>query len=152
MNWLNEVGPDFPCEHRMEYVATIRDVTYINDSKATNVNSTWFTLSCYEGPIVWICGGMDKGNNYDILLSLVREKVRLIICLGKNNIKIHEAFGNMGMIVNTASAKEAAEVAFRFSEPNDTVLLSPSCASFDLFENYEDRGRQFKDAVRDLSF
>jgi UDP-N-acetylmuramoylalanine--D-glutamate ligase len=138
-------------EHRLEYVNRVNGVEYINDSKATNVNSAWYALESMEKPVVWIAGGVDKGNNYKELKSLVKEKVKYIICLGLDNIKIHQAFhDDVDMIINTGSAKEAVHVASRLAEKGDCVLLSPACASFDLFENYEDRGRQFKEAVRNL--
>jgi len=137
--------------HRMEPVNTVRGVEFINDSKATNVNSTWFALESMERPTILILGGVDKGNDYSILLDLVREKVKAIVCLGTDNRKIHEAFKNdVQLIVNTGSADEAVKAAFHFASPGDTVLLSPACASFDLFKNYEDRGDQFKQAVREL--
>jgi UDP-N-acetylmuramoylalanine--D-glutamate ligase len=138
-------------EHRMEYVATIRGVEFINDSKATNVNSTWYALESMTKPTILILGGVDKGNDYSLLEDMVKEKVKAIICLGKDNRKIHEAFGNVvSPIVNTGSASEAVHAAFHFASKGDVVLLSPACASFDLFKNYEDRGKQFKEAVRDL--
>ncbi|MDP4263061.1 MAG: UDP-N-acetylmuramoyl-L-alanine--D-glutamate ligase [Bacteroidota bacterium] len=138
-------------EHRMEYVATIRGVEFINDSKATNVNSTWYALETMTKPTILILGGVDKGNDYSLIADLVKEKVKAIICLGTDNRKIHEAFGNMiSPIVNTGSALEAVHAAFHFSTKGDVVLLSPACASFDLFKNYEDRGTQFKRAVKDL--
>jgi UDP-N-acetylmuramoylalanine--D-glutamate ligase len=138
-------------EHRMEPVATIRGVEFINDSKATNVNSTWYALESMTKPTVLILGGVDKGNDYSLIADLVKEKVKAIICLGTDNRKIHEAFGNMiSPIVNTGSALEAVHAAFHFSAKGDVVLLSPACASFDLFKNYEDRGKQFKQAVKDL--
>jgi UDP-N-acetylmuramoylalanine--D-glutamate ligase len=138
-------------EHRMEPVATIRGVEFINDSKATNVNSTWYALETMTKPTILILGGVDKGNDYSLIADLVKEKVKAIICLGTDNRKIHEAFGNIiSPIVNTGSAFEAVHAAFHFSEKGDVVLLSPACASFDLFKNYEDRGKQFKEAVRDL--
>jgi len=138
-------------EHRLELVAKTDGVEYINDSKATNVNSAWYALESMDKPVIWIAGGVDKGNNYEELKSLVKEKVKLIICLGIDNRKIHKAFQlHVDMIVNTISAKEAVHVANRLSESGDVVLLSPACASFDLFDSYEDRGRQFKDAVRNL--
>lgn len=138
-------------EHRMEHVATIRGVDFINDSKATNVNSTWYALESMTKPTVLILGGVDKGNDYSLIADLVKEKVKAIICLGTDNRKIHEAFGNLvSPIVNTGSALEAVHAAFHFSEKGDVVLLSPACASFDLFKNYEDRGNQFKQAVREL--
>ena len=138
-------------EHRMEYVSTVRGVEFINDSKATNVNSTWFALESMEKPIILVMGGVDKGNDYSLIKDLVKEKVKAIICLGLDNRKIHEAFGNIvSPIVNTGSAKEAVHAAFHFSSKGDVVLLSPACASFDLFKNYEDRGDQFKQAVKEL--
>lgn len=138
-------------EHRMEHVATIRGVEFINDSKATNVNSTWYALESMSKPTVLILGGVDKGNDYSLIEDLVKEKVKAIICLGTDNRKIHEAFGNIvNPIVNTGSALEAVHAAFHFSEKGDVVLLSPACASFDLFKNYEDRGNQFKQAVKEL--
>jgi UDP-N-acetylmuramoylalanine--D-glutamate ligase len=138
-------------EHRLEFVAKTNQVEYINDSKATNVNSAWYALESMDRPVIWIAGGVDKGNSYDELKALVRDKVKLIICLGLDNRKIHQAFkGDVDMIVNTMSAKEAVHVASRLAKEGDVVLLSPACASFDLFDNYEDRGRQFKDAVRHL--
>jgi UDP-N-acetylmuramoylalanine--D-glutamate ligase len=138
-------------EHRMEHVSTIRGVEFINDSKATNVNSTWYALESMEKPTILILGGVDKGNDYSLLLELVKEKVKAIVCMGTDNRKIHEAFGNqVSLIVNTGSATEAVQSAFHFAEKGDVVLLSPACASFDLFKNYEDRGRQFKEAVREL--
>jgi UDP-N-acetylmuramoylalanine--D-glutamate ligase len=138
-------------EHRMEFVSTVKGVTYINDSKATNVNSAWFALESIQTPTVLILGGVDKGNDYSILHELVAEKVKAIICLGLENKKIHDAFQNMGVtITDAASAEEAVRKAYVLAEKGDTVLLSPACASFDLFKNYEDRGRQFKNAVRSL--
>ncbi|MBC8035569.1 MAG: UDP-N-acetylmuramoyl-L-alanine--D-glutamate ligase, partial [Chitinophagaceae bacterium] len=138
-------------EHRSEFVATVRGVDFINDSKATNVNSTWFALESLNKPTILILGGVDKGNDYSELYELVKEKVKAIVCMGIDNRKIHEAFGNyVELIVNTSSAKEAVQAAFHFAEKGDAVLLSPACASFDLFKNYEDRGRQFKEAVREL--
>lgn len=138
-------------EHRLEFVAKVGGIEFVNDSKATNVNSTWYALECADAPLIWIAGGQDKGNDYTLLKPLVREKVKFIVCLGKDNRKIHEAFMNdVDMIINTTSAKEAVQVAYRFAAKGDKVMLSPACASFDLFENYEDRGRQFKKAVRDL--
>lgn len=138
-------------EHRLEYVATIGGVEYINDSKATNVNSSWYALESMENPVVWIAGGVDKGNDYAALIPLVKDKVKVIVCLGIDNSKIHEAFGkHVDLIINTMSAEEAVHVASKFSNKGDTVLLSPACASFDLFTNYEDRGWQFKVAVKNL--
>jgi UDP-N-acetylmuramoylalanine--D-glutamate ligase len=138
-------------EHRMEPVVTIKGVEFINDSKATNVNSTWFALESMEKPTILILGGIDKGNDYSLIAALIKEKVKAIVCMGSDNLKIHEAFGEvMPLIVNTASAKEAVQAAFHFAEKGDCVLLSPACASFDLFKNYEDRGNQFKQAVKEL--
>jgi UDP-N-acetylmuramoylalanine--D-glutamate ligase len=138
-------------EHRMEYVSTVRGVEFINDSKATNVNSTWYALESMEKPTILILGGVDKGNDYSLIRDLVKEKVKAIVCMGVDNRKIHEAFQHdVPLMVNTASAEEAVKAAFHFATKGDVVLLSPACASFDLFKNYEDRGRQFKEAVRDL--
>ncbi len=138
-------------EHRLEKVLKINNVMYINDSKATNVNATFFALDSMENPTVWIVGGVDKGNDYTELLPLVNEKVKAIICLGVDNDKIINAFGNVvDTIVETDSMVMAVQVAYKLADRNNTVLLSPACASFDLFENYEDRGRQFKEAVRNL--
>jgi UDP-N-acetylmuramoylalanine--D-glutamate ligase len=138
-------------EHRMEYVSTVRGVEFINDSKATNVNSTWFALESMQKPVVLILGGVDKGNDYSLIRSLVKEKVKAIVCMGVDNRKIHEAFQNdVPVIVNTSSAREAVKSSFHLADKGDVVLLSPACASFDLFKNYEDRGKQFKEAVRDL--
>jgi UDP-N-acetylmuramoylalanine--D-glutamate ligase len=138
-------------EHRLEYVLKINNVTYINDSKATNVNSVYYALESMHSPTVWIVGGEDKGNDYNELLPLVNEKVKAIICLGLNNEKIIQTFGSVvDMLVETHSMSDAVQVAYRLAQRGDTVLLSPACASFDLFENYEDRGRQFKNAVRQL--
>ena len=138
-------------EHRMERVATVRGVEFINDSKATNVNSTWYALESMEKPVVLILGGLDKGNDYSLIEDLVKEKVTAIVCMGIDNSKIHEAFdGMVSPIVDTASAAAAVNTSFQLAAKGDVVLLSPACASFDLFKNYEDRGRQFKDAVKDL--
>ena len=138
-------------EHRMETVATIKNVEFINDSKATNVNSTWFALESMEKPVILILGGVDKGNDYSLLIDLVKEKVKAIVCMGTENRKIHEAFGDIvPLMVNTENAKDAVQSAFHFASKGDVVLLSPACASFDLFKNYEDRGNQFKQAVKEL--
>jgi UDP-N-acetylmuramoylalanine--D-glutamate ligase len=138
-------------EHRMEKVSTIKNVEFINDSKATNVNSTWFALESMEKPVILILGGVDKGNDYSLLTELVKEKVKAIVCMGTDNRKIHEAFGEMvPLMVNTENAKDAVQSAFHFASKGDVVLLSPACASFDLFKNYEDRGNQFKQAVKEL--
>lgn len=138
-------------EHRLEHAGCISGIAFINDSKATNVNSTWYALESMTTKVVLILGGVDKGNDYSMLKDLVKEKVRAIVCLGKDNKKIHDAFeDDVDFIVNTFSAKEAVEISFHLAKKGDTVLLSPACASFDLFRNYEDRGDQFKAAVRDL--
>ncbi|WP_269226225.1 UDP-N-acetylmuramoyl-L-alanine--D-glutamate ligase [Flavobacterium eburneipallidum] len=138
-------------EHRLEKVLKIQNVQYINDSKATNVNATFFALDSMNTPTVWIVGGVDKGNDYNELMSLVREKVKAIICLGVDNRKIIDAFGNVvDMMIEVNNMEDAVKMAQRLSEKGDTVLLSPACASFDLFENYEDRGNQFKKAVKHL--
>ena len=138
-------------EHRMEKVLKIKNVLYINDSKATNVNSSWYALESMKTPVVWIAGGKDKGNDYEPLLQLVKDKVHTLICMGVHNEKLHEAFGDkVDVMVDASSAKEAVELAYKYAKAGDTVLLSPACASFDLFKSYEDRGRQFKAAVREL--
>ena len=138
-------------EHRMELVATIRGVEFINDSKATNTNSTWYALESMVKPTILILGGVDKGNDYSFMKEIVKEKVKAIVCMGIDNRKIHEAFGNdVELIINTGNAKDAVQSAFHFADKGDVVLLSPACASFDLFKNYEDRGKQFKEAVKDL--
>lgn len=138
-------------EHRMESAGLVRGVSFINDSKATNVNSTWFALESMTQPVILILGGVDKGNDYNLLKELVREKVKAIVCMGADNRKIHEAFGDIvSLIVNTENAQDAVQSAFHFANKGDVVLLSPACASFDLFNNYEDRGNQFKQAVKDL--
>ncbi len=138
-------------EHRMEHVATVRGVEFINDSKATNVNSTWYALESMTKPTILILGGVDKGNDYSLIAELMKEKVKAIICLGTDNSKIHEAFDHIvGTIVNTNNALDAVHAAFHFAGKGDVVLLSPACASFDLFKNYEDRGNQFKQAVKEL--
>ncbi len=138
-------------EHRMEYVATVRGIEFINDSKATNINSTWYALESMTRPTVLVLGGVDKGNDYTLLADGIREKVKAIICLGKDTQKIHEAFQELvPVMIDTQSAEEAVHTAFRIATKGDTVLLSPACASFDLFKNYEDRGQQFKKAVKDL--
>jgi UDP-N-acetylmuramoylalanine--D-glutamate ligase len=138
-------------EHRMESVATVRGVEFVNDSKATNVNSTWYALESMKKPTILILGGIDKGNDYSLLQDLVKENVKAIVCMGVDNSKIHHAFaGQINTIVDTASAEDAVKAAFQLAAPGDVVLLSPACASFDLFKNYEDRGNQFKEAVRNL--
>jgi UDP-N-acetylmuramoylalanine--D-glutamate ligase len=138
-------------EHRLEFVANISGIRFINDSKATNVNSTWYALESMSSDVILILGGVDKGNDYGMLKDLVKHKVKSIVCLGKDNKRIHDAFeDDVHVIVNTFSAQEAAQVAYHLATKGDTVLLSPACASFDLFKNYEDRGNQFKAAVREL--
>ncbi|WP_295721492.1 UDP-N-acetylmuramoyl-L-alanine--D-glutamate ligase [Mucilaginibacter sp.] len=138
-------------EHRLEFVANISGIRFINDSKATNVNSTWYALESMSSDVILILGGVDKGNDYGMLKDLVKHKVKSIVCLGKDNKRIHDAFeDDVDVIVNTFSAQEAAQVAYHLATKGDTVLLSPACASFDLFKNYEDRGNQFKAAVREL--
>ena len=138
-------------EHRMETVATIKNVEFINDSKATNVNSTWFALESMEKPVILILGGVDKGNDYSLLKELVKEKVKAIVCMGTDNRKIQEAFSDIvPLMVNTDNTTDAVQSAFHFASKGDVVLLSPACASFDLFKNYEDRGNQFKKAVKEL--
>ena len=147
------LGTFAPIEHRMEPVLSIGDVLYITDSKATNVDAAWYALESQTRPVVWIVGGTDKGNDYSVLEPVVRRQVKAIVCLGADNGRIHAAFGEIvgaGRIVDTASAEDAVRAAARFAEPGDVVLLSPCCASFDLFKNYEDRGRRFKEAVRHL--
>jgi UDP-N-acetylmuramoylalanine--D-glutamate ligase len=138
-------------EHRLEPVITVCGINFINDSKATNVNSTWYALECMENEIVWIVGGIDKGNDYSELFPLVTKKVKAIVCMGKDNKKIFEAFKDkVPTIVETSSMEEAVRTSYYLAKKGETVLLSPACASFDLFKNYEDRGRQFKQAVRNL--
>jgi len=138
-------------EHRLEKVSKIHGIEFINDSKATNINSAWYALESMTTPVIWIVGGVDKGNNYEMVMDLVRLKVKAIVCLGIDNKKIHAAFENVVQtIIDTKSAQEAVKTAYRLGKKGDTVLLAPACASFDLFENYEDRGRQFKKAVQQL--
>lgn len=138
-------------EHRLEFVAKVNGIEFINDSKATNINSAWYALESMEQPTVWIVGGVDKGNDYSELDALVKAKVKAIVCLGLDNSKIIEAFADhVQHIVETKSANEAVQAAFQLAKKNETVLLSPACASFDLFKSYEDRGNQFKQAVRAL--
>lgn len=149
---IKESLEDFEgAEHRLEKVLKINGVQYINDSKATNVNATFYALECMETPTVWILGGVDKGNDYLDLMPLVREKVKAIICLGVDNAKIIQTFdGVVDFLIETRGAEEAVKLAYKLASKGDSVLLSPACASFDLFESYEDRGRQFKNAVRHL--
>ncbi|GAA4268242.1 UDP-N-acetylmuramoyl-L-alanine--D-glutamate ligase [Hyunsoonleella aestuarii] len=138
-------------EHRLEEVLKINKVQYINDSKATNVNATYYALESMDAPTVWIVGGEDKGNDYQELFQFVNEKVKAIICLGVDNEKLLKTFGGMvDIIIETQFMSEAVKIAYKVAEAGDNVLLSPACASFDLFQNYEDRGRQFKNAVRNL--
>ncbi len=149
---IRECLSDFQgVEHRLERFLRVHNIEFINDSKATNINSVWYALESMQSPVVWIVGGVDKGNDYSELYDLVKQKVKAIICLGKDNSRIIAAFdGMVKEIVETKSMEEAVRSAYFLSEKGDTVLLSPACASFDLFKNYEDRGRQFKDAVRNL--
>ena len=138
-------------DHRLEKVVRVRGIQFINDSKATNINSTWYALESMEEPVVWIVGGVDKGNDYSVLADLVNEKVKGIVCLGTDNSKIHTAFdANVDFIVDARSMNEAVKQAYQIANKEEIVLLSPACASFDLFENYEDRGNQFKEEVRNL--
>ncbi len=142
-----------PIEHRLEPVLSVKGVLYINDSKATNVDSAWYALECQKKPVVWIAGGTDKGNDYSVLDDLVRDKVKALICLGVDNTKLHKSFGPIlgeARIKDAGSAEEAVKLASEFAADGDVVLLSPCCASFDLFKNYEDRGKKFKEAVRNL--
>lgn len=138
-------------EHRLEHVAMVHGIEFINDSKATNVNSTWYALESMDKPVIWIVGGVDKGNDYSTLRDLVKHKVKAIVCLGTDNAKIHEAFGDLvQQRVDAGSAEEAVRLSYEMADAGDVVLLSPACASFDLFENYEERGRRFKAAVKGL--
>lgn len=138
-------------EHRMESVTKVRGIEFVNDSKATNVNSTWYALESMNKPIIWIAGGIDKGNDYSVLEPLIRKKVRAMICLGTDNTKLHAAFGRMiDIIINTSNMTDAVKMAYSLGNTGEVVLLSPACASFDLFENYEDRGKKFKAAVSQL--
>ena len=138
-------------EHRLEHVLTIQKVKYINDSKATNVNAVYYALDSMKSSTVWIVGGVDKGNNYDELIPLVREKVKAIVCIGIDNTKIIEVFSPfIDQIIECNAMQDAVRMAYKIAKPKDCVLLSPACSSFDLFKNYEDRGTQFKNAVRKL--
>ena len=138
-------------EHRLEFVASIRGIEFINDSRATNVNSAWYAMESLNKPIIWIAGGLDKDNDYSILQGLVQNKVKALICLGKDTSKIRSAFpGLENSIVETSSIQEAVKTAYSIARRHDVVLFSPACPSFDLFEDYEDRGRQFKKAVKML--
>ncbi len=135
-------------EHRMESVTKVRGIEFINDSKATNVNSTWYALESMSKPVIWIAGGIDKGNDYSVLVPLVQKRVKALICLGADNTPLHSAFGKcVDIMVNTSNMHDAVRMAYQLGNPGDVVLLSPACASFDLFENFEDRGRKFKDEV-----
>ena len=149
---IRESLSDFKAlEHRLEWVADVHGIEFINDSKATTVNDAWYAMESINKPVVWIAGGVDKGNDYSLLLDLVRSKVKTIVCMGIDNRKIHEAFSrSTDLIINTESMEDAVKTAYRLSTNGDCVLLSPACASFDLFENFEDRGRQFKEMVRML--
>jgi len=138
-------------EHRLEFVTKIQGIEFINDSKATNVNSTWYALESMSKDVIWIAGGIDKGNDYSLLKTLVARKVKAIICLGLDNKKIHSAFGDLVPVIeDTVSVTNAVQRCLSLGNKGDVVLLSPACASFDLFENYEDRGNQFKNAVYEL--
>lgn len=149
---IREALMDFKgVEHRLEKVINIEGVEFINDSKATNVNSVWYALECMTAPVIWIAGGTDKGNDYTVLYDLVRRKVKALVCLGKDNTKLIKAFeGIVPKIVDTHSMQDAVRTAYSLATKGDVVLLSPACASFDLFENFEDRGRKFKQAVKEL--
>ncbi len=149
---IREALTDFKAlEHRLEWVSNIRNIEFINDSKATTVNAVWYALESISKPIVWIAGGVDKGNDYQVLQELVKKKVKALVCLGEDNRKLHEAFSrSIDLIVNTASMNECVKAAYHLASPGDCILLSPACASFDLFKNFEDRGNQFKEAVRSL--
>ncbi|HOT15160.1 MAG TPA: UDP-N-acetylmuramoyl-L-alanine--D-glutamate ligase [Bacteroidales bacterium] len=149
---IREALSDFKgVEHRLEMVCKVNDISFINDSKATNVNSVWYALECMTTPVIWIAGGTDKGNDYSELFELVKSKVKALVCLGVDNSKLHKAFDDKIKIIQDASSmQEAVRKAFHLASAGETVLLSPACASFDLFENYEDRGRQFKKYVKEL--
>lgn len=149
---IRECLTDFTgVEHRLERFIKVHGIEFVNDSKATNINSTWYALECMTTPVVWVLGGVDKGNDYSELVDLANEKVKAIICLGIDNDKIHEAFkGSVTEIVDAGSMKEAVTKSYKLGEKGDTILLSPACASFDLFKSYEDRGEQFKECVREL--
>ncbi len=138
-------------EHRLEYVTKVHGIEFINDSKATNVNSTWYAMESMSKPVIWIVGGKDKGNDYNFLQDIVKKKVKAIVCMGTDNSKIQKAFsGIVKTITEVVSAEDAVRAAYQLGKSGDIVLLSPACASFDLFENYEERGRKFKEAVREL--
>lgn len=137
-------------EHRLERVTKVNNVEFINDSKATNVNSSWYALESMHKPVIWIAGGVDKGNDYSMLTELVKKKVKALVCLGKENQKLHDAFDEHTRTIDTLTMQDAVKAAYYLSQEGDIVLLSPACASFDLFKNYEDRGQQFKHAVKEL--
>jgi UDP-N-acetylmuramoylalanine--D-glutamate ligase len=138
-------------QHRLEFVGKIRDVEFINDSRSTNVISTWRSLTTIEKPIIWIAGGLDNGNDYFILKEIVKEKVKAIVCIGKDNSRIHRHFNNIiPKIINTTNMMEAVDIAYKLSKPGYAVVLSPACPSFDLYESFDDRGNQFKNAVKEL--
>ena len=138
-------------DHRLEFVARVGGIEFINDSKATNINSVWYALEAMTKPVIWIAGGVDKGNDYSILQPIVRQKVKAIVCLGRDNLALHAAFSKcVDIMMNTESAVEAVKVAQHLGNKGDVVLLAPGCSSFDLFKNFEDRGNQFKLAVRQL--
>lgn len=137
-------------EHRLEHICYVNGIEFINDSKATNVNAVWYALESINKPIVWIAGGVDKGNDYEELLELVKHKVKALVCMGVDNSKLVEAFGEVVDVYETSSAREAVKLSYKLAAKEELVLLSPACASFDLFENYEDRGLEFRKAVREL--
>lgn len=149
---IRESFSDFTSlQHRLEFVAQVHGIEFINDSKATNVNSTWYALESQSKPVIWIVGGIDKGNDYSLITDLVKKKVKAIVCIGKDNTRIQQAFSKLvDIVVNTETMKDCVEMAYRLGNNGDVVLLSPACASFDLFENFEDRGNQFKARVREL--
>ncbi|MFA6923565.1 MAG: cyanophycin synthetase [Bacteroidales bacterium] len=151
-NEMKENFEDFQTlEHRLEFVSTVRGIDFINDSMATTVNATWFALECMSKPVVWIVGGYDKGNEYAELKELVKEKVKAVVCLGINNKKIYKNFkGDVEIMVNAVSAVEAVNFAYQLSEKGDIILFSPACPSFDLYDDCEERGNKFKEAVRNL--
>lgn len=151
-DFIKESLTDFRnVEHRLEYVTNVHGIEFVNDSKATNINSAWYALESMNKPVIWIVGGKDKGNDYAMLAPMVKQKVKAIVCMGVDNKKIHKAFtDDVEMIVDVKSASEAVRTAYYLGKAGDVVLLSPACASFDMFNNYEDRGHQFKEAVREL--
>ena len=137
-------------EHRLEQICYVNGIEFINDSKATNVNAVWYALESINKPIVWIAGGVDKGNDYEELIPLVKDKVKALVCLGVDNTKLVEAFGDVVDVYETTSAKDAVKLSYKLATKGELVLLSPACASFDLFDNYEERGLAFRKAVREL--